>query len=161
MKAEYTFTINDYRELQRKRFVIHLFTILLGATGIAISLCFYLLAGYDKLWMILFTPSLMFFGIGVIFEGAIAFTFHRIKDVKVKFVYEFFDKELKAMTYDGKKKTSETILEYKMIRKQKVTKHCLFLFLPNKKVLPLSITDPNIEEIKRLIEFNDIPKKKI
>lgn len=161
MKSEYIFTIKDYWELQKKRTIIHIFTILLGAFGSVISLCFYLLAGYDKLWMILFAPSLMFFGIGVIFEGAIAFTFHRIKDVKVRFVYEFFDNELKAYTYDGKKKTSETHLEYKLIRKQKVTKNCLFLFLPNKKVLPLPVNDPNIEEIKRLIEFDDIPKKKI
>ncbi|MCR4879800.1 MAG: hypothetical protein K5906_02465 [Bacilli bacterium] len=161
MKTEHTFTILDYKELQKNRIILHIFTILGGAALAVTGLLLYLLGGYVVWWILLFAFGLMMFGVGMIFEGAIIITFKKIKDVSVRFEYVFFDKEMKAYSYDGKVKTSDTTLEYLLIRKVKMTEHCLFLYLPNKKVLPLSSDDPKIEEIKAKISYNDIPKKRI
>ena len=161
MKTEYTFTRETYLLLQKRRLVFYAILALFGIVGIIVFAILYPKTDYNKYLIFLFAPSLAFAIIGVLYDVMIGVMIFKLKDVAVKFTYEFKEEFLLAKSYDQGKLTSDNTVYYDRIMKYKETKKAFFLYLPNKKVLPLSSEDTKLEEIKKIIHIDDIPKKKI
>ena len=162
MKTEYLFTQQTYFELQKRRIFFYGGLALFGIIGIVLFIIFYPLTDYNKYLILEFVPCLAGALIGIFYNIAIIFMIHKLKDVRVRFTYDFKEDHMKAKSYneDGEL-TSDNEVYYDRIMKYKDTGIAFFLYLPNKKVLPLASDDPQLEEIKKTIHIEDIPKKKI
>ena len=161
MKTDYVFTRDTYLILQKRRLIFYGILAVLGIIGIIMFIIFYAKTDYNVYMIFLFVPSLAFALISILYEVMIGVMMIKFKDVSVKFTYEFKQEFLLAKSYDNGKLTSDNTVYYDRIMKYKDTGTVLFLYLPNKKVLPLYSKDKNIEEIKKLIKIEDIPVKKI
>ena len=161
MKTDYIFTRETYFLLQKRRLVFYAILALFGIVGIIVFAILYPKTDYNKYLIFLFAPSLAFAIIGVLYDVMIGFMILRLKNISVKFTYDFKEEFLVAKSYDDGKLTSESTIYYDRIMKYKDTGKAFFLYLPNKKVLPLSSEDAKLEEIKKIIKIEDIPVKKI
>ena len=161
MHTEYVFNQASYKDLQKRRLFFNLILGTIGLIGVIVFIILYPLTDYNKYLIFLFIPSLTFalFGLGYIV--IILFMMHKLKDLDVHFTYDFNKEFVRARTYNNGEMTSDNKVYYNMIMKYKDTGKNLFLYLPNRKVLPLKSDDEKLEEIKKIINFNDIPRKLI
>lgn len=161
MHTEYIFNQASYKDLQKRRSLFSLILGLCGLAGVIVFIILYPITDYNKYVIFLFIPSLAFALIGLGYLGIILFMMFKIKEVEVRFTYDFNKEFANVKTYNKKELTSDNQVYYNSIMKYKDTGKNFFLYLPNKKVLPLSSSDPNLEEIKKIIKIEDIPVKKI
>ena len=162
MTTEYLFTQKTYYELQKRRIFFYAGLAVLGIIGIVLFIIFYPITDYNSYLILEFVPSLAFALIGIFYNIAIIVMIHRLKEVEVRFTYAFNKDSLKAKSYNEQGElTSDSEVAYDRIMKYKDTGVAFFLYLPNKKVLPLASDDPKLEEIKKIIHIDDIPRKKI
>ena len=161
MKTEYTFNRDTYIDLQKRRIVLCCVLALLGIIGVIVFAILYPLTDYNIYLIFEFIPTLAFALIGLLYNGIILFMMHKLKGVEVRFTYDFKEEFLKAKSYSDGQLTSDNTIYYDRIMKYKETPKCFYLYLPNKKVLPFDAKDSQLEEIKRIIHLDEIPKKKI
>ena len=161
MKTEYIFDKDTYLDLQKRRIILCIVLAILGTAGVILFAFLYPLFDYNIYLIFEFVPTLAMGLIGLLYLGIILFMMMKLKGVEVRFAYEFKDEFLKAKSYSEGRLTSDNTVYYDRIIKYKETMRGFYLYLPNKKVLPLSSQDPQLDEIKKIIHIDDIPKKKI
>lgn len=161
MHTEYTFTQKTYYELQKGRLLFYGLLGLVGLAGVIAFIILYQAFDYNKYLILLFIPSLVMAGFGLLYFIMIVVMIIKLRDTQVQFTYDFNDKFVKIKSYNDGEMTSDNELHYDYIYRYKDTKECFFLYLPTKKVFPLDINDPKIEKIKKIIHIEDIPRKKI
>ena len=161
MQTEYTFTQSSYLELQKRRLLFYGILGLVGLIGVIVFIILYVNFDYNKYLVLMFIPSLVFAGFGLLYFFFILIMVLRLKNVEVRFVYTFKKESMKVKSYDGNKVTSDNEVYYNFLTKYKETKKNFFLYLANRKVLAFDINDPNLEEIKKIIKIEEIPAKRI
>lgn len=161
MHTEYIFTQDTYKNLQKRRLFFYGGFGIIGLVGVVLFAILYMALDYNRYLIFLLIPSLIFAGAGLLYFVMILVMIYKLKDTEVKFTYDFNKEMMNVKSYSEGKLTSNNHVYYNIIQRYKDTGKNLFLYLPNKKVLPLSATDPKIEEIKKIININDIPKKRI
>lgn len=161
MHTEYTFTQKTYFELQKTRIFFYGLLGLVGLGGVIAFIILYQMMDYNKYLILMFIPSLVMAGFGLLYFTIIIVMIIKLKNTEVFFTYDFNDKFVKIRSYSDGEQTSDNELHYDYIYRYKDTKSCFFLYLPTKKVFPLDAHDPQLEEIKKIIHIEDIPRKKI
>lgn len=163
MHTEYTFTQKTYYELQKGRLLFYSLLAVLGVIGIIVFII--LFNSYDfeiaKYFIFFFIPSLVFAGFGLLYTVMILVMIFKLRDTEVSFTYDFNKESARIKSYNNGEVTSDTELFYNYIYRYKQTKTTFFFYLPSKKVFPLDANDPKLEDIKKLVKIEDIPRKKI
>ena len=161
METTFTFTRETYYELQKRRIFFYGLLSIIGLAGVIAFIILYVNLDYNKYLIFMFIPSLIFAASGLLYTVMILVMLFKLKDTEVKFTYQFNDEFVRIKTYSDGEKTSESELHYNMIYRYRDTGKVFFMYLASKKVFPLASDDPKLDDIKKLIKIEDIPKKKI
>ena len=162
MQTEYLFTQSTYYELQKRRLLFYGILGLVGLAGIITFIVTYIMTEYNKYLVLFFIPSLVMAGFGILYFVMILVMIIKLRNTEVRFTYDFQKDFVKIKTYSSEGEvTSDNELHYDVIFRYKETKEVFFMYLANRKVFPISATDPKLDEINKIIKIEDIPEKKI
>lgn len=129
--------------------------------GIALIITFailYPLTNYNRYIVLIFVPGLLFLLVAIIYFFLIIRNYFAVKAHPLNIEYAFFKDKMNEISYRENEKVEESIIEYDSFIKYKMKKEYLFLYLYNKRCVPIE-KDENIEEILKIIDLSKLKRK--
>lgn len=158
IKNNTKFDTNAYKEMTLKSFIAYVFFLVLGI-GLIIAFIFvYIATNYN-----LFVIFLLILGlVSMMGGGAYTFlsirTYLRVKKADLTIKYVFKDDCIEEESSRHGEKVEESKIDYDAFFKYKITKNYLFLYLYNKRSVPIQ-KDENFSEILKIVKVEDLQKK--